>query len=300
MTFKPMLACSKVPDIHKDIKYPVLASVKLDGIRCLIRDGLAVSRTLKPIPNKFVQRQLAGLPEGFDGELVLRGPDGLDFNKNQSAIMSQNGEPDFLFYVFDALGPNDRLLNAKFCNRLDARLIELSIKHKRVQLHHHYEVSNAEGLQQLWDNAIASGQEGLIVRDPNGPYKCGRSTMNQGWMLKLKTWFDEEFEITGAEELMHNENPEETDKLGHTVRSSHQANQVPGGTLGSLRLRLPNGKELGVGSGFDDAERARLWALHLAGKLVGQRATIKHLGLSAYGVPRHPIYKAIRDPRDLG
>lgn len=37
------------------LKYPVLVSPKLDGIRCLIIDGVAMSRSLKPIPNKHVQ-----------------------------------------------------------------------------------------------------------------------------------------------------------------------------------------------------------------------------------------------------
>ena len=54
MTFKPMLLPRETPDLDK-LQYPIIASAKLDGIRCLIKDGVALSRTLKPIPNKSIQ-----------------------------------------------------------------------------------------------------------------------------------------------------------------------------------------------------------------------------------------------------
>ena len=43
---KPLLACEEPLD---DVKFPVYVSTKLDGIRCLIIDGVAYSRSLKPI-----------------------------------------------------------------------------------------------------------------------------------------------------------------------------------------------------------------------------------------------------------
>ena len=49
---KPMLSHT-ITDTS-DVKYPVLVSQKLDGIRCLIIDGVAVSRNLKPIRNNRV------------------------------------------------------------------------------------------------------------------------------------------------------------------------------------------------------------------------------------------------------
>jgi DNA ligase-1 len=87
MTFKPMLA-SPAPET---IKFPVLASPKLDGIRCIIRDGVAVSRNLKPIPNVYIQKSLAGLPP-LDGELIVGPPVGNDvWNRSNSGVMSRDG-----------------------------------------------------------------------------------------------------------------------------------------------------------------------------------------------------------------
>jgi len=55
--FKPILAGKLTPNTV--LQFPVLASTKLDGIRCCITNGIAVSRTLKPIPNKHIQELLS-------------------------------------------------------------------------------------------------------------------------------------------------------------------------------------------------------------------------------------------------
>ena len=95
--FKPMLACSKIPHLEL-IAYPVLASPKLDGIRCLAGNGVAFSRSMKRIPNDYVQQVFRELElHGLDGELMLDG----DFNNVQSGIMSVHGRPKFYFNVFD-------------------------------------------------------------------------------------------------------------------------------------------------------------------------------------------------------
>ena len=65
-----MLAAS-CDDIDQ-LRYPLLATQKIDGIRCLIIDGVAMSRSLKPIPNRYIQ-SIIGKREynGLDGELVV-------------------------------------------------------------------------------------------------------------------------------------------------------------------------------------------------------------------------------------
>ena len=67
--FKPLLAVA-CEDITT-LKYPVIASVKCDGIRAIVKDGVVYSRTMKPIPSEVVQQKF-GKPEydGLDGELV--------------------------------------------------------------------------------------------------------------------------------------------------------------------------------------------------------------------------------------
>ena len=45
---KPMLLPRETPDLD-NLQYPVYVTPKLDGIRCLFKGGVALSRTLKPI-----------------------------------------------------------------------------------------------------------------------------------------------------------------------------------------------------------------------------------------------------------
>ena len=93
---KPMLAskCER-PDL---LPFRVLATPKLDGIRCLKPGGKALTRSFKPISNRFAREWIeADLPDGLDGELMLRGG---TFSETTSAIDARDGQPNFVFHVF--------------------------------------------------------------------------------------------------------------------------------------------------------------------------------------------------------
>ena len=130
------------------------------------------------------------------------------------------------------------------------------------------------------------GYEGAIVRDPHGPYKHGRSTMKQGWMLKLKHFDDDEAVILDTEELMHNDD----------TSTRKKENLVPGNTLGALVVQW-KGEEFKIGTGFDASTRAELWAKRDA--LIGGFVKFKYQGTSSYGVPRFPVFLGLRDERDM-
>src|SRR5262245_19902959 len=104
--FRPMLSAT-CEDIAK-IRLPAMASPKLDGFRCVIRDGKPLTRNLKPIPNRYVRERLIGLP-AFDGELIVGGPIAPDvWNTTSSGVTSEDGEPDFVFFVFDLVSEDPR------------------------------------------------------------------------------------------------------------------------------------------------------------------------------------------------
>ena len=284
-----MLACSKIPDLNS-ISYPKYASIKLDGIRCIIKDGKCLSRSLKPIPNIHVQRTLydSGL-EGLDGELMVKG----DFNSVQSAVMSVYGEPDFTYHVFDYVDTTrvfekrfDTVINKVLGTRLGGI----------VRIHEQIIVNNPDEANAAYSRALELGQEGLILKSINGMYKYGRATMREETMLKLKPKHTDEGLVIGYSELMHNDNDQYTNEVGSSVRSSCQSGQVPGNVLGALTLKF-NDVVLSVGSGFDDHQRQSLWSCKE--ELIGKLVTFEHLGLSSYNVPRCPIFKSFRDIRDL-
>lgn len=288
---KPMLACSKIPALS-DVNLPVIASPKLDGIRCLLIDGVAYSRTLKPIPNKYIQQELAKLPANMlDGELMLKSG---DFNNVQSAVMSVEGRPDFMYQVFDCmLNPT-----MAFQYRIEDARAEVGKCYENsiltsppIALVEQRFIKNLDRLEAYYNRCLELNYEGLIIRDPHGPYKYGRSTMKQGWMLKLKHFSDAEAIIVDVEELMHNGNLQRVDEVGAAVRSHHQDGLIPGNTLGSLVVEY-EGHTFKIGTGFDTATRSMLWGQR--DNILGQAVTFKYQELSKYGVPRFPVFKGLR------
>jgi DNA ligase-1 len=294
--FRPMLA-SPAPDDLSKLKMPLMASPKLDGIRCLIRDGMAVSRNLKPIPNKFIQSKLQGLPEGLDGELIVGECCGEGvMNRTASGVMSEDGEPLFNYWVFDKVGP--RPYQARFQEAfLDIR--EWWTKgedHVLVKPLPQQIVANVEHLKEFEEQCVTQGYEGIMIRSLDGPYKQGRSTAREGYLLKVKRFEDSEAEIIGKKERRHNANEATKDALGHTRRSGHKANMQLTDTLGAFECRWPNGVEFDVGTGFDDETRKKFW---VDPEIIGKLVKFKYQELTPDGVPRFPVYIGIRHPNDL-
>lgn len=290
--FKPMLAAS-LDDISK-VQYPVLVSPKLDGIRCIIKDGVALSRSLKLIPNRHIQKILGKFElNGLDGEIMIEGE---DFNGVQSAVMSEDGEPNFTYHVFDSFNLEDAFFQRFDLVKRRIAAWALSPFMPILRLVPHLLAANQEELLAYESQFVKMGYEGLMVRSLNGPYKHGRSTLKEGSLLKLKRFKDAEATITGFVERMHNTNEATKNELGHTERSSFKSGMVPTNSLGALIVQF-NDKELEIGTGFNEEQRVNLWKTRedLLGKLV----KFKYQDLSKYGVPRFPVYLGMRDERDL-
>jgi len=293
---KPMLA-GKCESIH-NLNFPVLATPKLDGIRCLIRQGKdvpeAVSRNFKPIPNRWVRAFLMehGIP-GMDGELMIRGSN--NFQEVSSAVMSQDGEPDFEYWVFDHVASDLSESYLARMDRLKAMTGHLSVTIKLVLP---VVINSTEELTVFEEKCLAQGFEGVIVRTPSSPYKCGRSSEREGYLLKVKRFEDKEALVIGYKERLHNTNEATKDELGRTKRSSHQANMVPTGTLGALCCRTLDTKvEFDIGTGMDDALRLKLWKAKetLAGRLV----KFKSQPTGVKDKPRFPVFLGFRHEDDF-
>jgi DNA ligase-1 len=291
---KPLLAGKA--DLEK-ITYPVLGSPKLDGIRCLGMEGGPVSRTLKPIPNRHIHATLADLRcVGLDGELMVQG----DFNSVQSAVMGREGEPDFVYHVFDCFldGGGRDISDLPFEDRLaivEARCARMGAPLRAVP---HRNIPDEEALFAALDAYMEAGYEGLMLRDPGGRYKYGRSTAKEGILLKVKKFHDAEGELIEIIEKMHNANPAEKDELGHTKRSSAKANLVPAGTSGALVVRWNDLEfKVGFGPGLDDAVKLDWWRRR--DQLVGRALKFAYQELSKDGVPRFGKALGFRHPDDM-
>lgn len=293
--FRPMLAATLDPaDIDK-LRYPVFVSPKLDGVRAVVKNGVVRYRSLKPIPNEHVQGLFRHL-EGFDGELILGDPTDPDvFRLTSAAVRRKEGEPEVTFWVFDRFDCAGYYF-------VDRRRELLSNTTGTVAPLPHVVCRSPADVTQYEARVTGFGYEGIMIRDPGGPYKFGRSTLKEGYLLKLKRFAQDEAVVVGFEELMHNGNEATTDALGLTERSSHKANMVPSGTLGALIVLGINGPfegaQFSIGSGFTPKERADIWAHRELYR--GRIATYKHFLSGSHKAPRFGTFKGFRDVEDMG
>lgn len=279
--FQPMLAGNVE---LSTIVYPVLCTPKLDGIRCIVKDSFAVSRTLKLIPNKVVQMLLSTIQDDVDGELVIPGA---AFNDTQSAIMNESGSPTFVYHVFDVINKESYSDRMKTLEKI--KLPSMCKKVLPVLIH------NEKELLEYEKKCLDESYEGVMIRSVNGPYKYGRSTTRQGYLLKLKRFQDSEGTIIGFKELQHNTNEEQIDKLGHTKRAHKKAGMVAGNTLGSFIVQ-DGDKVFNVATGMTEEERQNYW--NTKDSMLGKLVKYKFQEFGSKNLPRFPVFLGIRHPDD--
>jgi DNA ligase 1 len=251
MNIKPLLAVTC--EYPEGLPYPVLASPKLDGIRCLIVDDVdgnpsAVSRSMKPIQNDFIRNWLEhNVSSGFDGEIMVIDDKGqaLPFNEISSAVMRKDGEPNFQYWVFDFAGDCvDGAFGAARKCQFQERIKECQFREEmemhpeRIKLVEHVRINNEAELDEYEASCLSLGFEGVMVRRRDGIYKLGRSTEKEAILLKIKRFSQEEAYVVGRYEEERNDNVAVRNAVGQLERSSHKANKVGKATLGGFVGKL--------------------------------------------------------------
>lgn len=294
---KPMLAvaCEDISTIN----YPVYVSPKLDGIRMLVKDGVCYSRSMKPIPSKAVQAKFGNSKyNGFDGELIYGSVvDKKVFNHTTSFCMSHDIPEgmdinNIYYYVFDKWDVED-----VWEQRFQRVITGWPESTGCTRLNHTYCI-DYNALQAAEQRYVDQGFEGAMVRSPNGEYKQGRSTLKQGWLLKIKRFTDDEAVVTGFIERMHNTNEAELDERGYTKRSTAKDGMVPAGTLGTIVAQHDKYGEIEIGTGFDDVLRLEIW--NNQEKYLDKLVKFKYMEIGTINKPRHPVFLGFRSEDDLG
>jgi DNA ligase-1 len=290
----PMLAVSYA---GQELPGPMLASVKLDGVRALVINGVVLSRKFKPIPNKHVQARF-GRKElnGLDGELIVGSPtDPNCFRNTMSGVMAVAGEPLVAFYAFDDF--SDHMYHHPFKQRLES-VFRRTNKHQGVLYVNHSTIRDTAQLELFEQAAINNGYEGVMLRHPEGPYKEGRSTVREGYLFKVKRFEDSEAVIMGFTELEENTN-EKTMSTGGKMERSHKKEGMKGlDTLGAFLVQdMKTRVEFSVGSGFTQGERALYWLNK--DDLLGKLITYKYFASGSKDKPRFPTFKGFRSKIDF-
>jgi DNA ligase-1 len=278
------------------------ASEKWDGIRALWDGEKMISRGSgvgKPkvytyIPEWFKNTLPPGIP--LDGEIWIgRGlfqktsrlstlKPGKSYTEEQiEKIWTGDTEPPVIFKVFDV--PND---SRPFEKRMS--FLQTIVKDRKIcwnslvypgkkifplQFTEQVKIKSMEQLVNLYTKLTSEGAEGIMLRAPGSPYQTKRST----YMLKYKIKED-------AECILRE--------------------YIPGdgkykGMLGSLKCELitdgkPNGIFTQIGTGLNDSQRENYKNVNSSDYIpIGSIISFSYMEMTKEGVPRHPVYRGIRD-----
>jgi DNA ligase-1 len=293
--FKPMLAYT-ISDTSK-INYPCFVSIKLDGIRVTIIDGVVMSRSMKPIRSKVVQ-ELFGRTEynGLDGELLYGDWNAPNvFNLTTQAVMSTELKAGFIKSEITLAVFDDVSVEEGFTYRYQSIQKRITGNSLVTPLTQHI-VANEQELLDFEKRTLNLGYEGIMARSLYGNYKQGRSTYNEGLIGKLKRFSDDEAVVIDFEEKMTNTNEKLTNELGYSQRSQSQEGMVGANTLGALVCTC-NGITFTMGSGFDDVGRDEVW--NNKEKYLGKLAKFKYFAIGMKDSYRFPIFLGWRDEEDM-
>ena len=218
-TFFQCQLAKQFEDYKDKIEYPVAVEDKLNGIKCIFSKKGAFSRTGEEFfCLDHIKEELAPLFEKFpnlilDGELFnpeLKN----ELNKIASLVSVNRKEKDVTeedkqrakelirYYVYDGFGHSGIGIDAtiyyeisqdtKFKYRKYA--LEHLLGNGRYLVYHPFKlVHSYEEILEMMKAVKEEQREGLMIKILHAPYENKRSKN----MLKLKVFYDEEFEVLG-------------------------------------------------------------------------------------------------------
>lgn len=198
----PLMAMLAV-DYHKKahlLQFPCLASVKLDGNRCLAirhKDRVELrTRGGKAMEIPHIQDALfEAMHEGevLDGEIYKHG---YFLEEIVSAIRTPTNplHKDLEFWAFDVV-VEDVPFKERYellCNMFSEGRLSLTCIRRVI----HEEVFDEEHMKRLHKRAVEDKFEGIMCRNMNGIYESGKRSND---LHKYKEMVDGEFKIVGVE-----------------------------------------------------------------------------------------------------
>lgn len=300
---KPMLA---VDWVKGKVNFPVIAQPKIDGVRGINLGGFLTGRSLKTHRNIYTTNLYSHpMLHGFDGELAAESETHSALCRiTTSALNTIEDDPYTLWWLFDYITPETRLLPYRI--RYDAIRIQLRrIEYGYPDLYAHLRIVpstiayNMTQLNELDVMYNKEGFEGTILRDPEGQYKEGRSTVREGGLLRIKHFAEEEAVVNSIEEGQHNGNVATVNFLGNTERSSHQLNMIPNGMLGAMLCRdLKTGMPIKVSAGAMTHEERTVYFRNpelILNKIIKYKTFLK----GVKDKPRFPTFQSIKFESDI-
>jgi DNA ligase-1 len=300
---KPMLASDY--DENK-LVFPLIVQPKIDGVRGLNLDGRLTGRSLKSHANKYTTEFFSREEFiGFDGELAAQLETHPDLCRlTTSALNRIEGEPLIVWWLFDFITPEtkDMVYTERFealqkkCSKV---LSDNPCLGDLLKVVPSYKITTLDELLKADAYWLDCGYEGTIIRDPNGLYKQGRSTVREGGLLRIKRFIEEEAIVEAIEEGQTNTNLPDQNELGLQYRSSHAEGMVPNGQVGALICRtVKDGHVIKVSAGRMPVQE-RVWYFENQQELIGKVIKYKHFPKGVKDKPRFPTFQSFRAASDI-
>lgn len=315
-SYKPLLAPNNEVNLN-EINYPLLASTKLDGIRVIFYKGQILTRSLKKLLNKQLNIKFEALRKySEDYNLILDGEiysHELTFQEIISFCMTQDFEdkksikkygeikqiPKSLkFYCFDAIR-NDEF-DKDFSLRYAENVLKVERAFPRLAISvFHKQVKNEQEVENYFEEVLKEDYEGLILRSLNGRYKCGRGTLKEGIIYKVKKFRTVDakiLDIVQATEV----NPDvekKTNELGRSC-TSHKKNDRHLIEKASAFVVDYHGQNLKVTLSMTDVAKKHVW--NNQNEYINKWVEYKYMaiGMKEGGLPRHPTTIRMRLDKD--
>lgn len=290
--FKPMGAVMWEPE---QCTFPKMASLKRDGIRVEIINGDLFAKSMKPLRNKNLRTHFQALLDlhaltgiVFEGEIYSHE---CKFKDIQSVVNSEDKPipTHFGFHAFDTAEEDKNMLQ-RYLSQVE-HLSGVENCFVAVQSW----VESLEQVEEMFQKALADGYEGLILRDPAGPYKRGKSTVREGYALKVKPFETFDTLVTGVTQRFVNTNESQTNELGQSFKRNTKADKAPTGIASALETEY-NGHPIKVVLTGDEDFRREVWENreHYIGKCFEWKGMV----VGSKNVPRHPNFIRWRNDKD--
>jgi len=244
----PDIMLANVYHQNDDVKQ-FWVSEKLDGVRARWDGKQLISRggNIFIAPAWFVQ----GFPnKPLDGELWMGRGHYQDVVSVVRKQIPDDGWKAVKFMVFDLPAHG-----GTFTERVEAMRHLATTSYLKVI--EQFRVDSNKALMDKLDDLVRQGGEGLVLHRQNALYHSGRSDD----LLKLKPFEDAEAVVIGY-------------KPGKGKNT---------GLMGAIKVRMDNGKEFYIGSGFTQQQRKNPPAL-------GSLVTYRYQGFTQTGIPRFAVF----------
>jgi DNA ligase-1 len=305
--FSPMLYPNEAVG-YEIVTKPMMASYKLDGMRCIFKNGEMLSRQFKPILNKQLNERFEPLKklsleyhEIYDGELYSHE---IDFQGIMHYCRTEDlgDEPlpeSINFYCFDCLSGELFELAKNESARCRYELIE---EMKEMDIPHFVAleqriVSTPEETKKMFEEAISKGFEGLILKNPMSTYKFGRISVPSGDGYKFKPYQTFDGRIVGVEQATEVDPTVErkVGELGYHKTSRKKGDRIPIEKASAFRVRYED-REVKVSLAMTDEEKEKIW--REKDSYTGKYIEYKGMLVGAKDLPRHPVFIRFREDKD--